>query len=132
MKHPKSLVLRSVHLVGACTRTSSDQLRATQEEQRLSKLMVCVHSSHPKSDKYGKYWSMEEVHDMFAPPEETVDAVKEWLTSFGIHSSRIIHSDNKGWLAFDATVEEAENLLHTEFYEHEHMHSPNVRVGCDQ
>ena len=75
---------------------------------------------------------MEEVHDMFAPPEETVNAVREWLTSFGIHDSRIVHSDNKGWLAFDATVDEAERLLHTEFYEHEHKHTPNVRVGCDQ
>ncbi|MCJ1355544.1 MAG: hypothetical protein MMC33_005536 [Icmadophila ericetorum] len=88
--------------------------------------------SHPESEKYGKYWSMEEVHDMFAPPEETVNAVREWLTSFGIHDSRIVHSDNKGWLAFDATVDEAERLLHTEFYEHEHKHTPNVRVGCDQ
>ena len=50
---------------------------------------------------------------------------------FGIRDSRIVHSDNKGWLAFDATVEEAEKLLLTEYYEHEHRHSANVRVGCD-
>jgi tripeptidyl-peptidase I len=68
---------------------------------------------------------------MFAPAAETVQAVREWLTSFGIHESRVVHSDNKGWLAFDATVEEAEKLLLTEYYEHEHRYSPNVRVGCD-
>ncbi|MCJ1476780.1 hypothetical protein MMC13_005449 [Lambiella insularis] len=88
--------------------------------------------SDPTSEKYGKYWSMEEVHDMFAPLEETVKAVREWLVSSGIHDSRVIHSDNKGWLAFDATVEEAENLLQTEFHEHQHMHSASVRVGCDK
>ena len=75
---------------------------------------------------------MEEVHDMFAPPEETVRAVREWLNSFDIHNSRVIHSDNKGWLAFDATVEEAERLLQTEYHEHEHKYSASVRVGCDK
>ncbi|KAL1979563.1 hypothetical protein VTN96DRAFT_5563 [Rasamsonia emersonii] len=88
--------------------------------------------SHPDSPKYGQYWSAEEVHRMFAPTEETVEAVKEWLTSFGIHHSRIVHSDNKGWLAFDATVDEAERLLLTEFHEHEHKHSSKVRIGCDK
>ena len=75
---------------------------------------------------------MDEVHEKFAPPKETVKAVREWLNSFGIHNSRVIHSDNKGWLAFDATVEEAERLLQAEFFEHAHKHSPSVRVGCDK
>jgi tripeptidyl-peptidase-1 len=69
---------------------------------------------------------------MFAPATETVQAVRNWLTMFGIHESRIVHSDNKGWLAFDATVEEAEKLLVTEYYEHEHRHRSNIRVGCDE
>ena len=69
---------------------------------------------------------------MFAPAEEAVEAVREWLTNFGIHHSRVVHSDNKGWIAFDATAEEAEKLLLTEYYEHEHRKSSNVRVGCDQ
>lgn len=69
---------------------------------------------------------------MFAPPEATVNAVKEWLHSSGIDHSRVVHSDNKGWIAVDVTVEEAERLLLAEFYEHEHMHSASVRVGCDK
>lgn len=69
---------------------------------------------------------------MFAPADESVQAVRDWLTTFGIHDSRVVHSDNKGWLAFDATVEEAEKLLLTEYYEHEHRHSPSIRVGCDE
>jgi tripeptidyl-peptidase-1 len=88
--------------------------------------------SQPDSPKYGQYWTPEEIHDMFAPAEESVKAVREWLIMFGIHESRIVHSDNKGWIAFDATVEEAEKLLLTEYYEHEHRHSPRIRVGCDE
>jgi len=69
---------------------------------------------------------------MFSPPEDTVKAVKEWLASSGIHDSRIVHSDNKGWIAFDASVEEAERLLLTEYHEHEHKYSSKIRVGCDE
>lgn len=89
-------------------------------------------SSKPDSPKYGKYWTQEEIHDMFAPSDESVNAVREWLTMFGIHDSRVVHSENKGWLAFDATVEEAEKLLLTKYYEHEHRDSTNIRVGCDE
>ena len=89
-------------------------------------------SSDPSSSKYGQYWSADAVHEMFAPSEETVAAVKGWLTSSGIDVSRIFHYDNKGWLAFDATTEEAERLLSAEFHEHEHTKSANVRIGCDQ
>ncbi|KAG4030402.1 hypothetical protein MFRU_012g01380 [Monilinia fructicola] len=88
--------------------------------------------SDPDSPKYGKYWSSKEVHDKFAPPEETLKSVKTWLTSSGIHHSRISHYENKGWLAFDASIEEVERLLKAEFHEHEHKHSPSVRVGCDE
>lgn len=69
---------------------------------------------------------------MFQPHEDTVDAVKEWLTSFGISEERITHSDNKGWLAFDAAVEEAEALLKTEFYLFEHHATGAMTAGCEQ
>ena len=69
---------------------------------------------------------------MFAPDEEIVQAVKEWLLSSGIHGSRVVHSENKGWLAFDASIEEAERLLLTEFYEHQHPGTSKTRVGCDK
>lgn len=89
-------------------------------------------SSDPSSEKYGKYWSAEEVHDMFAPHDDSIAAVKAWLTSSGIDASRIMHYENKGWLAFDATTEEAEELLRTQFHEHEHTKNSNVRIGCDE
>ncbi|KAH8703187.1 putative protease S8 tripeptidyl peptidase I [Talaromyces proteolyticus] len=88
--------------------------------------------SDPQSEKYGQYFSMDEVHTMFAPLQEHVNAIKEWLHESGIDKSRLVHSDNKGWLAFDATSEEAERLFQTEYYEHEHTQSDGIRVGCDQ
>lgn len=73
--------------------------------------------------------AFSQVIQSFAPSEETVTAVRDWLVSHGIGKDRITHSDNKAWLAFDATTKEAENLLHTEYYEQEygsHSHCPSI------
>jgi tripeptidyl-peptidase-1 len=97
---------------------------------KLSANLTC--SSDSDSPKFGQHWSQEDIHDMFAPSESAVQAVRQWLADSGIDSSRVVHSDNKGWLAFDATAEEAEALLLAKYYEHAHVHSPNIRVGCDE
>jgi tripeptidyl-peptidase I len=88
--------------------------------------------SHPSSPKYGQYLSASEVHDLFAPAQEGVSFVKEWLTSFGIESSRIVQSDNKGWLAFDALASEVEAMFDTEFYEYSLGDTGKLRIGCDE
>ncbi|KAK5994176.1 Aorsin [Cladobotryum mycophilum] len=72
--------------------------------------------SHPSSAKYGQHWSQEEVIKAFQPSHETVQSVKRWLIDSGIQEDRITHSENKGWLAFDASVGEVEGLLHTEYF----------------
>ncbi|KAJ5711583.1 subtilisin-like protein [Penicillium malachiteum] len=88
--------------------------------------------SHPDSPRYGKYWSADEVHDMFAPSEEAVESIRQWLEASGIHPSRVVHSDNKGWIAFDAYTHEAERLFLAEFYEHEHAATSSMKIGCDK
>ena len=69
---------------------------------------------------------------MFAPADDTVAAVKAWLVSSGIAEARITHSDNKGWLAFDATAGEAEDLLHTEYHVYEHASYGATATACEQ
>ena len=86
----------------------------------------------PASSGYAKHWTAEQVADYFAPAEETIEAVKEWLHSSGIHPDRIAHSDNKGWLAFDATAAEMEDLLHTEYYAYEHAEQGTTATSCEQ
>ncbi|KAK9417389.1 putative Peptidase S53 domain-containing protein [Seiridium unicorne] len=75
--------------------------------------------SHPKSEKYGKHWSSEEIIEAFKPADDTIESVKQWLKDNGITEERITHTGNKVWLAFEASLEEAENLLHTEYFVHE-------------
>jgi tripeptidyl-peptidase-1 len=69
---------------------------------------------------------------MFRPSPETEEAVKQWLIDSGIASERVTHSENKAWFAFDASADEAENLLHTEFHEFEDSISGGVMPACDK
>lgn len=91
----------------------------------------CWYRSHPDSPNFGKHWTQEQVHDMFAPSHETVQAVREWLILSGVEVSRIIHSDNKGWIAMDIPAWRAEELFQTTYHEHVHT-SGAVRVGSDE
>ncbi|RDW79067.1 S53 family peptidase [Aspergillus mulundensis] len=86
--------------------------------------------SDPKSPRYGKHLSQDEVHDLFAPAEESVEQVRAWLESEGIASTRISQSFNKQWLQFDATAGELEKLLRAEYYLHSHEQTGRSHIAC--
>jgi len=60
-----------------------------------------------------------------------VEAVKSWLTAAGISAQRIKQSQGLNWIDFDATVDEAENLLHTKYHVYEHENG-QPHVACDE
>ncbi|KAL7928922.1 subtilisin-like protein [Trichoderma chlorosporum] len=72
--------------------------------------------SQPDSPLYNKHWTLDEVVEAFKPSDDAVETVAAWLVKAGISKERITHSDNKVWLAFDATTVEVESLLHTEYF----------------
>ena len=88
--------------------------------------------SHPDSPKYGQHWTAKQVAEMFAPSQESVDGVTEWLSSSGIAPERIKKSQSLGWLQFNATVAEAEDLLKTEYYLHKHTATGKPHVACSE
>ena len=70
--------------------------------------------------------------ELFAPGQETVNAVRSWLESTGIAAERITQSANKQWLQFDASAEEAERLFATEYHVYEHETFGNTNIACDE
>ena len=86
--------------------------------------------SHPESPNYGKHWSAHQVAEAFAPKQETVDSVLEWLKSSDISEDRITKSQSLGWLHFNATAREAENLLKTRYHIHRHT-SGKPHIACE-
>ncbi|KAK5174105.1 uncharacterized protein LTR77_001185 [Saxophila tyrrhenica] len=88
--------------------------------------------SDPESDRYGKHWSAKEIAEAFAPSDDTVSAVKSWLASHGIGNDRIKHGQSMGFLQFDASVDEAENLLNTKYNVYQHTDSKQSHVACEE
>src|ERR1700722_2646508 len=77
--------------------------------------------SHPDSPDYGKHWTPAQVAKTFAPTDETVNTVRDWLLSEGFARERVRVTPTKAWIEVNATVEEAERLLFAEYsvYKHE-------------
>jgi len=72
--------------------------------------------SHPDSPNYGKHWTPARVAQTFRPTTEAVDTVRAWLEDSGIELDRVRLSPSGGWLNVNVTIQEAEELLGTEYY----------------
>ena len=92
---------------------------AQQNLHRVEEMLMAV--SHPESPTYGKHYTPAEIVDTFAPSNETISAVTNWLIDSGFAPSRLRLSANKGWLALEATTAEVENLLNAEYHVYNHV-----------
>ena len=88
--------------------------------------------SDPFSAKYGHHMSSKEVGDLFRPSSESIGSVRDWLHASGIDTERHELSPGRGWLKFEATVEELESLLATEYHVYEHPETEALHLGCDE
>ncbi|KAI0884159.1 Pro-kumamolisin, activation domain-containing protein [Annulohypoxylon maeteangense] len=98
--------------------------------QRGHDLLMDV--SRPDSLNYGKYYTAAQVRELFAPAAETVELVRGWLEDAGISRERVSQSANKGWLQFDASTEEAEGLLRTQYHVYQHRDTGSQKIACDE
>lgn len=89
-----------------------------QNLHRVEEILMSV--AHPQSPSYGQHLSPNEVIDLFSPSDETVAAVRSWLTDFGLHRDRLRLSSGQGWIEFNATAAEVEELLNTEYHVYTH------------
>ena len=99
---------------------------AQQNLHRLEEMLMSV--SHPESPKYAQHFTPMEVVDTFAPSEETISAVTNWLVDSGFSRDRLRLSTNKGWIYVNASTSEVENLLNTEYHVYTHP-SGDTRIG---
>ncbi|KAF9228449.1 subtilisin-like protein [Gyrodon lividus] len=76
--------------------------------------------SHPTSPSYGAHWTAGQIARKFSPSDETITIVRVWLEENGFDGSRITVTPNRGWVQVQATVEEAERLLQTEYHMYRH------------
>ncbi|KAM3549366.1 hypothetical protein ARSEF4850_008891 [Beauveria asiatica] len=84
--------------------------------------------SDPESPKYGQHFTKQEVIDLFAPADSTVDAVKKWLVKSGISASSITTSNSKGFLDFVTTSGELNRLLQGNYKIYNHVNGKSSQI----
>ena len=88
--------------------------------------------SHPESPNFGNHWTAKQVAEAFAPTDEAVTSVLDWLAETGISPDRVRQSQGLNWLHAEVTVEEAENLLRTKYYRYMHARTGQAHVACEE
>jgi len=81
--------------------------------------------SDPKHVDYGKYWSMEQIADLVAPPENQVNTVMEWLKQEGVSDLELVGTRDS--IRAIVPVSLAEKLLSVSFFSFKHMNK-NVTI----
>lgn len=93
---------------------------------------MLMNIASPNSPNLGQHWTPENVRDFFSPTRSTVSIIKTWLTSSGIHHSRLNLHGGRGHINFHATIGEMEKLLGTEYQLFENVETGDLTVSCDQ
>lgn len=88
--------------------------------------------ANPASSNYGKHWTSQQVIETFQPGDDTLQAVRSWLTNSGINGKSITHSANKAWFAFHATARQMEALLLTEYHEYQDLQTGGIMPACER
>lgn len=119
--HSKSYTVKERHPVpngwNAVTRPSPAhvielQIGLKQRNQaELEKHVLEI--SNPSHVRYGQYLSAEEINDLVAPSDSTIDLVRAWLAEHGVDKAS--HSSTRDWITIALPVEAAEDLLHTTY-----------------
>ncbi|KAI0123774.1 peptidase S8/S53 domain-containing protein [Xylariales sp. AK1849] len=86
--------------------------------------------SHPKSVKYGQFWTPQQVIAAFMPSEEAVLHTTNWLLQSNVEAWRMAPSPGRNWIKVNSTVGEAERLLDTTYNLYQNDEGM-VMVACE-
>ncbi|KAE9402298.1 hypothetical protein BT96DRAFT_918310 [Gymnopus androsaceus JB14] len=107
-------------------------LRFGLKQANIHKLEEYLYDiADPVSPNFGKHWTAGKVAETFAPSSESIKTVYEWLSGSGIAPERLKITSSKSWIELDATVEEAEKLMLTEYHLYKHK-SGQTHIACDE
>jgi tripeptidyl-peptidase-1 len=68
---------------------------------------------------------------VFAPSDESVQAVLDWLAEHGITGNRVKQSQSLNWIHANVSAAEAEKLLNTAYFEYVHGTTGQPHIACE-
>lgn len=89
-------------------------------------------SSDPASPKYGKHYTQQQVIDLFAPHDDSINAVHDWLAQNGVPKHRARLSKSKTWVDFTTTVGHLEKLLQAKYHVYSHINGKDQQITSEK
>ncbi|KAG6001526.1 hypothetical protein E4U21_004117 [Claviceps maximensis] len=105
---------------------------ALKQENMDRGMDLILEVSDPDSPKYGQYYKREQVNDLFAPKQSTIDGVKNWLVKSGIPTQDITLSNSRGWIMFESSVEKLQSLVKADYHVYEHLDFRSEHIGTEE
>lgn len=102
---------------------------ALKQRNREQGMKLLMEVSDPASAKYGQHYTAEQVADIFAPEDASVDKVTQWLKAAGIDGITVPKS--KGYVDFQTTAKKLESLLQAKYHVYDHAASDSQHFGTD-
>ncbi|QLI69459.1 Tripeptidyl-peptidase sed1 [Metarhizium brunneum] len=116
-------------------RAAADTLvpvRIALKQRNLDKGMeYLMDVSDPSSKNYGSHYTQDKVVDLFSPAPESIETVKRWLVDRGVPENQIKSPKSKGWLDFETTVGQLEDILKTNYHLYENKKTRSEHLGAD-
>ncbi|KAF8136820.1 peptidase S8/S53 domain-containing protein [Mycena galopus ATCC 62051] len=88
--------------------------------------------SHPDSPRYGQHLTHAEITEIFAPANDAINTVHEWLRGFDVPAERITLSRDRTRIEVNSFVGEIEDLLHAEYHAYEHWDTGRVTIASEE
>ncbi|KAG6333310.1 hypothetical protein ID866_5777 [Astraeus odoratus] len=76
--------------------------------------------SDPNHNRYGAHLSKEETFALMGPHPDSLNAVSEWLASYGIYEEHRTRSSAMDWVTIRVPVSLAEEMFDTKYYVYVH------------
>ena len=105
-------------------------LPVLQNMDKLHDMLLEV--SDPKSSKYGEYYDLDFINNFFGASSETLDAIYEWLDSYGLDTDTIKAANSKyggDMIEFETTCGLASTMLNAEYVVWKHVASGDETIG---
>lgn len=132
VQHEMRSASSSVVKLAAAQTSTTVPVRINLKQQNLERGMdLLMAVSDPDSPQYGQHWTRQQVIDQFAPAQESIDTVKQWLVDAGIPADDLTVAKDKGSIGFKTSVGTLEALLKTSYHVYENQKTASQHLGSD-
>ncbi|KAG5804307.1 hypothetical protein H9Q74_005152 [Fusarium xylarioides] len=105
-------------------------LRIGLKQKNLEDAESLVYNvSHPSSPTYGKHYSKQDIVELFAPSNDTIETVRSWISR---HDGSSTMSRDRGWLHASMSALEAEGMLNASYYKYHHTLQDYSTLSCEK